>query len=134
MEHCIQDQNLDAHKRTFYEYSATGHDTSSDIEKRPIDTINMDLETLEEFKFIAKVFFKPGTKEYYHGAGKAWRAGILCYEPLGSGKTSFAITVASHCDVPLGTVSLGGSSDEILAESFAKIQFRLLFFSMISTP
>jgi chaperone BCS1 len=47
--------------------------------------------------------------------------GIMLYRPPGTGKTSLATALASHMDVPLALIKLGGMSDFELESAFAKV-------------
>lgn len=88
------------------------------VDKRPLNTIDMERHRMEELKRMVEDFFDPETKLFYKHSGHPYRLGFLLYGPPGTGKTSLAMAIASHVSRTLFLIKLGGMDDAELDKAF----------------
>jgi chaperone BCS1 len=100
---------------------SAGGETSETVNKRPLDTIDMETKTMSMLKRSVEDFFDPNTRDFYQSAGHPYRMGLLLYGPPGTGKTSLATALASHVSVSLFLIKLGGMGDDDLEKAFHEL-------------
>jgi chaperone BCS1 len=100
--------------------------TSTHRPSRAIEGVVMQAATKKKLIDGIEYYLSPACKAFYQNRGIPYRQGYLFYGPLGTGKTSFAVAMAGHFDLPVYVFSFSDSelNDNQLADLFASIPNR----------
>ncbi|OCK77984.1 P-loop containing nucleoside triphosphate hydrolase protein [Lepidopterella palustris CBS 459.81] len=88
---------------------------------RPLDTVDLDVETKQDLVNDITEYLHPSARRSYGRRGIPYRRGYLFYGPPGTGKTSMCLALAGHFKLELYTLSGYGVRDDALAKLFATL-------------
>ncbi|KAM0692057.1 hypothetical protein Q7P36_008258 [Cladosporium allicinum] len=93
---------------------------------RAIEGVVMQAATKTKLVNEIEYYLSQECKAFLHNRGIPYRHGYLFYDPPGTGKTSFAVAMAGHFDLPVYVFSFSDSElkDSQLADLFASIPNR----------
>lgn len=103
---------------------------------RPIKTVVLDVEIKVKITSEIDRFLRPRTEEWYASKGLPYRRGYLFHGPPGTGKTSFAIALASLFGLSIFVCNIRDTTDIQLWEMLSRLPKRciILFEDIDAVP